>query len=52
MGGQMTYGAAAVQVLEERGPMHYQDLADDMATKLNMQFYSDARDAPLKTVVE
>ena len=28
------------------------DLSDDMATKIDMQFYSDARDGLLKTVVE
>jgi ATP-dependent Lon protease len=28
------------------------DLSDDMATKVDVQFYSDARDALLKTVVE
>jgi ATP-dependent Lon protease len=28
------------------------DLSDDMATKVDVQFYSDARDASLKTVVE
>lgn len=28
------------------------DLSDDMATEVDMQFYSDARDALLKTVVE
>lgn len=28
------------------------DLSDDMATKVDVQFYSDARDALLKAVVE
>jgi ATP-dependent Lon protease len=28
------------------------DLSDDMATKIDIQFYSDARDALLKAVVE
>jgi ATP-dependent Lon protease len=28
------------------------DLSDDMATKVDVQSYSDARDALLKTVVE
>ena len=37
---------------KERGPMHYQNLEDDIATHIYMQFYSDARDALLKTVVE
>ena len=29
-----------------------QDLSDEMATKVDVQFYSDARDAMLKTMVE
>jgi ATP-dependent Lon protease len=28
------------------------DLSDDMATKVDVQFYSDARDAMLKALVE
>ncbi|SDY67163.1 ATP-dependent Lon protease [Nitrosomonas sp. Nm33] len=28
------------------------DLSDDMATKIDIQFYSDARDALLRTIVE
>ena len=28
------------------------DLSDDMATKIDVQFYQDARDALLKTIVE
>jgi ATP-dependent Lon protease len=28
------------------------DLSDDMATKIDIQFYSDARDALLKAMVE
>ncbi len=28
------------------------DLSDDMATKIDVQFYSDARDALLKAMVE
>jgi len=28
------------------------DLSDDMATKVNTQFYQDARDALLKSLVE
>jgi ATP-dependent Lon protease len=28
------------------------DLSDDMATKIDIQFYSDARDALFKTMVE
>ena len=28
------------------------DLSDDMATKIDVQFYSDARDAMLKALVE
>ena len=52
MGGQTTCRAAAIHVLEERGPLHFQDLEDDIATNIYMQFYSDARDALLKTVVE
>ena len=28
------------------------DLSDDMATKVDIQFYSDARDALLKAIVE
>ena len=28
------------------------DLSDDMATKVDVQFYSDARDALLKAIVE
>ncbi len=28
------------------------DLSDEMATKIDIQFYSDARDALLKAIVE
>ena len=28
MGAEMTYKQAALHVLQERGPMHYQELAD------------------------
>ena len=28
------------------------DLSDDMATKIDIQFYSDVRDALLKSIVE
>ncbi|VFT29124.1 Uncharacterised protein [Pseudomonas aeruginosa] len=28
------------------------DLSDDMATKIDIQFYQDARDAFLKAIVE
>jgi ATP-dependent Lon protease len=28
------------------------DLSDDMATKIDIQFYSDARDALIKAIVE
>ena len=28
------------------------DLSDDMATKISIQFYSDARDALIKSLVE
>jgi ATP-dependent Lon protease len=28
------------------------DLSDDMATKVDIQFYSDARDALLKAIAE
>ena len=28
------------------------DLSDDMATKVDVQFYADARDVPLKALVE
>ena len=31
---------------------HLYDLSDDMATKIDIQFYQDARDAFLKAIVE
>ena len=36
------------------GPCRRQlvDLSDDMATKIDIQFYSDARDAVLKAIAE
>lgn len=48
----MAYREATLQLLKDRGPLHDQGLADVMATKIDMQFYSEARDALLKTVVE
>ena len=48
----MTYREATLRLLKQPRPMHYQDMEDDIATNIYMQFYSDARDALLKTVVE
>ena len=48
----ITFKSGSIFVRHEQCRRQLVDLSDDMATKIDIQFYSDARDALLKAMAE